>query len=223
MKPKPKCMVNVSLIGLVCVLISGSGCNRATMRIPGASGDFPETATHYTTATKLPYTLVVATPSDHRKEHERERVACTKWKSASTDAMWSTDTAKMFQERLVKELKSSGMFLQVTNRPPKPEDLVLKTEIDVFSSQARGFLFVRVVGMSALRVSLERKGKTLLEQKFERVVTDADKEYTGSQVSFIEQAMRVTMADSLRELMKDMLKEIDAKAAVWPKDPAANK
>jgi ABC-type uncharacterized transport system auxiliary subunit len=223
MKAKPKYLVNVSLIGLVCVLFSGSGCNRATLRVPGASTAFPETATHYTAATKFPYTLVVATPSDHRKEHEGEPVAGTEWKSVSNDAMWSTDAAKMIQERLVKELKSSGLFLEVTTRPPQPEDLVLKTEIDVFSSQVKGFLVARAVGMSALQVDLERNGKTLLKQKFERVVTDADQEYTGSQATFVEQAMRVTMTDSLRELMKDMLKATEAKAATWPKDSASVK
>ena len=46
---------------------------------------------------------------------------------------------------------------------------------------------------------MERDGMVLMDKKFERVVTDADPEYSGSQVTFIEQAMRATMADSLRE------------------------
>src|SRR5207253_959669 len=101
----------------------------------------------------------------------------------------------------------------VATRAPQSGDAILRTEIQAFSSQARGFLILRVVGMTSLRVTLERNGKTILERKFEKVVTDADKEYTGSQVAFIEQAMKVTMADSLRELMKDMLQEIEASGA----------
>ncbi len=51
--------------------------------------------------------------------------------------------------------------------------------------------------------------------KFDKVVTDADKEYTGSRAGFLEQAMKVTMADSLRELIKDMLKQVEADAKSW--------
>jgi len=91
----------------------------------------------------------------------------------------------------------------------------MKTEIRAFCSQARGFFWVRVAGISSLRVILEQNGKVLLDRKFEKVVTDADKEYTGSQVSFIEQAMKVTMADSLRELLKDMFKQFEVEAKTW--------
>ncbi len=221
MKSKLKHVSNTALVGLALVLFSSTGCNRAAMRVPGASTAFPETAIHYTAKTRVPYALIVATPTDLRTKHYGERVAGTKWTSSSTDALWNTDVPQMIQERLVKEFTSSGLFAEVTTRPPTSEDVVLRTEIHVFSSQARGFLFVRVVGMSALRVSLERNGKIISEDKFERVVTDADKEYTGSQVSFIEQAMRVTMADSLRELMKEMLQKIEVNVARW--DGPSNK
>jgi hypothetical protein len=91
----------------------------------------------------------------------------------------------------------------------------MKTEIHAFCSQTVGFFIARVAGISSLHVILEQDGKVLLDRKFEKVVTDADKEYTGSQVGFIEQAMKVTMADSLRELLKDMLKQIEAEAKTW--------
>jgi hypothetical protein len=56
-----------------------------------------------------------------------------------------------------------------------------------------------------------------MDEKFEKVVTDADPEYTGSQLAFIQQAMRVTMADSLRVLMKNMLGKIEIETAVLEK------
>jgi hypothetical protein len=58
-------------------------------------------------------------------------------------------------------------------------------------------------------------GQILLDRKFEKVVTDADKEYTGSKADFLEQAMKVTMADSLRELLRVMLKQFEAEAKNW--------
>lgn len=64
-------------------------------------------------------------------------------------------------------------------------------------------------------MTVERDGHPLFEQKFERGVTDADPQYTGSQVAFIEQAMQVTMADSLREVLREMLATFDGKAGGW--------
>jgi hypothetical protein len=204
---------------LVCC---ASGCNRAAVRIPGASLSFPETPTRYTAKISFPYTVAVPIPADQRAQHYGERVAGTRWTGCSTDAFWSTDAAQLIQQRLVTELQSSGLFSKVSSAPASPDDVVLRSEIHAFCSQAVGFLFIRVAGISALRVSLERNGKILFDYKFERVVTDADKEYSGSQVTFIEQAMSVTMADSLRELIKDMLKRFEAEATTW-KQGAANK
>lgn len=151
----------------------------------------------------------MARPADQRIQHYGERVAGTRWKGCSTDALGSGDAGQLIQERLVRELRSSSLFSEVTNTPVGPDNVIMRTEIHAFCSRVVGFIYGRVAGISALRVSLERNGKILGDYKFEKVVTDADKEYTGSQVSFIEQAMKVTMADSLRELMKDMLKRFE--------------
>jgi hypothetical protein len=212
MDSKLKHFAGIVLIGLA--LSATSGCNRATVRVPGASTAFPETATHYVAKTRYPHTLVVVVPVDDRKKHLGERVAGTKWTSATTDALWQTDAAQVVQERLVRELTSTGLFSDVTTRSPQPQDLVLQTKVDVFSAQAQGFFVARVVGMCALQISLEHQGKVISNRKYEKVVTDADQEYTGSAVTFIEQAMRVTMADSLRETMKDAFGQIESDAAV---------
>jgi len=87
---------------------------------------------------------------------------------------------------------------------------MLKSEIHAFCSQAKGVLLVRDAGIAAVRFSLERDGKVVWERKIEHVVTDADPEYSGSQVTFVEQAMRVTMADSLRLVLRDLLREIES-------------
>jgi len=91
---------------------------------------------------------------------------------------------------------------------------VIRSEIHAFCSQAVGFLFVRVAGISALKVTVERNGRALFQHKFERVVTDGDPQYSGSQVGFIEQAMTTTMADSLRELLKDFFARLEREAQV---------
>jgi len=178
---------------------------------------FPEKATHYTAKTKLPYRLVVELPVDNRTQHYGEKIAGTNWKACSTDALWSKDAAQLLiQERLVQEFSASGFFAEVTTNQARAGDVVLKTDIHAFCSQVIGFLYDRVAGITSLKMSMERDGKVLLDRKFEDVVTDADSEYTGSQVTFIEQAMRVTMADSLRDVIKKTLQECDTNATAWP-------
>ena len=211
--------INIAAVGFVLLLVLVSGCDRATLRIPGASTAIPKTATQYTAKTKLPYRLVIELPSDNRAQHYGEHVAGTRWTGCATDALWSKDAAQLLiQERLVQEFSSSGLFTEVTTNQAKPGDVVLKTDIHIFCSQVVGFLYERVAGISSLRVIMERDGSVLLDKKFEKVVTDADPEYTGSQMTFIEQAMRVTMADSLRELMKNMLQQSEAAGGTWPQN-----
>ena len=215
MTPKPRFAGSVLIVALIGFLLFVCGCNRSAIRVPGASLSFLETSTGYTSKTSYPHILVVSTPVDQRSQHYGERVAGTKWKGCSTDPFLGSDVSQIIQQRLLKELQASNLFSKVSTTPTSSEDVIMKTEIHAFCSQSVGFMIVRVAGISSLRVTLEQNGKVLLDRKFEKVVTDADKEYTGSQVTFLEQAMKVTMAVSLRELLKDMLKQIDEDAKSW--------
>ena len=216
MKSKRKPISSGSAVVMILSVFLMSGCNRSALRIYGASGDFPETPTRYTAKASYPYGIVVSTPVDLRSEHYGEPVARTKWKGCSTDPFSNPDTAsEIVLLRLVKGLQTSSLFSKVSTAPTTPQDVMMKTEIHAFCSQARGFFIARVAGISSLRVILEQNGKILLDRKFEKVVTDADKEYTGSKAGFLEQAMKVTMADSLRELLKDMFKQFEAEAKNW--------
>jgi hypothetical protein len=214
MQLKPR-FVGYILVILIAAVLFISGCNRSALRVPGASASFPETPTGYIAKINYPYAVVVTTPVDLRSRHYGERVAGTKWTGCSTDPLWGTNASEIIQQRLVKELQASGLFSKVLTVPTGPDDVTMKTEIYAFCSQSAGFLVVRVAGITSLRIVLEQNGKVLLDRKFERVVTDADKEYSGSQVSFLEQAMSVTMADSLRELQKDMLKQLETEVIKW--------
>ncbi len=205
----------IPVIFLMACALSICGCNRSALRIPGASLSFPETPTNYTAKASYPHVLVVSAPVDQRAQYYGEQVAGTKWTGCSTDPLWGTEASRIIQERLVKEFQASGLFSKVVTTPTGPDDVIMKTEIRAFCSQSVGFLIVRIAGISSLRITMEQNGKTLLDRKFEKVVTDADEEYTGSQVAFIEQAMKVTMADSLRELLKDMLKQTEAATTTW--------
>jgi hypothetical protein len=200
----------VGFVGLVLAMLAGSGCfNRAGVRAPGASLSFPAITTGYIARTNLPFTLVVAMPSNCRPQHYGQPIAGTKWKAVSTDATLGSDATKLIQQRMVEALQTSGLFAHVTTQTNGPDDVILKTEVDAFCSQVRGFLIDRVVGITSLQVTVEQNGRVLSRHQYEAVVTDADPEYTGSQVCMIEQAMKVTMMDSLRVTMKKMLAQFE--------------
>lgn len=166
--------------------VNVSGCNRAAARIPGASLSFPPTSTRTTAQTSYPYSVVVTVPLDARSKHYGERVGGTEWTGCSTDPFWQSDVPALIQDRITTELAESKLFVAVSKGVPKPGDMVLRSEIHALCSQAIGFVYLRVAGISSLKMTVERDGKLLLEDTFERVVTDADTEYTGSQVTFIE-------------------------------------
>jgi len=208
---KPKFNYCVLLILLITLVVPLTGCNRSALRIPGASEPFPETKTAYIAKTNSSYAIVVNTPLDLREKHYDEKVAGTGWTGCSTDPFWATNAPTVIQRSLIKELQDSRIFSKVATKPISPNDIIMKTEIHAFCSSTYGFIIGRVAGITSLRIILEQNGKVLLDRKFEKVVTDADEEYTGSQAGFIEQAMSETMADSLREVEKNMLKQFDIK------------
>jgi hypothetical protein len=201
------------------------GCNRAAVRIPGASTPFPQTPATYHAKTSLPVGIAVARPVDARDKHYGERVAGTRWRGCRTDPFWASDAERVIQERLAADLAGSGLAPRVTTDEAAPEPLVLHTEVDAFCSEAVGFIYLRVAGVSAMRFEVQQGNRVLFDRKIERVVTDADPEYTGLQVATIEQAMQRTMADSLRVVLGELLVRLDAELgpALAPSVPSGRK
>lgn len=204
----------VAAVGIL-MLLALPGCNRALFRIPGASGAFPETPSGYTAKSPRTAKIAVLIPMDLRKEHYGEKVAGTKWKACKTDALRGDAALGIIQDRVALEMHRSGLYRNVQTVGETTPPLILKTEIDAFCSQARGFVLIpwmRIAGITSLRFTLVDSGKVIFDEKIERVVTDADKEYTGSGVGTIEQAMRATMGDSLRGVIAQLLRDLDERA-----------
>ena len=195
---------------IIC-LIGGAliGCNRAAVRIPGASLSFPQTPTQYVAAKRFPAAVTVLMPVDARPQHYDEPVAGTDWTACDTDPFWETSAASIVRDRLITELEASQLFRKVSQGQPAADDVVIRSEIRAFCSQAIGFLILTVAGISSIHLDIEQNGKRILTKTFERVVTDDDPEYTGLQIATIEQAMVTSMGDSLRELLRDVLKHLD--------------
>lgn len=179
-----------------------------TVRVPGLSFSFPESAPTFVSATHSPESLAVAVPTDGRAKYLGKNVAGTDWHSCMVDTLPEGELPGLVRGRVVEALKNSRMFGSVEPVGARA-NWTLDTEIQVFCSQTRGFIIRRVAGLVGIKFTLKKGGKIISEQTVERAVTDADPEFTGSQVSTVEQAMRRAMADTLRVVLRDALQHME--------------
>lgn len=182
------------------------GCNRSQVRIYGASGSFPHATTNFAAKTPHSQTVYIQPFKDIREEYHGISVAGTSWQGTRTDSYTGYELQNILHSELTQEMKKAGLFSGVDD---EPKDLVLETEIRTFGSQARGFIWLRVAGLSSFHFVLKRGDEVLLDKVYEKVVTDGDPEYTGRSVGFIEQVMRVTMSDSYREILKKLFADLE--------------
>lgn len=194
---------------LLAVLLLAVSCNRAALRIPAAAGAFHPAKTGYTAARARWGTVQIAPPLDERAQHYGERVAGTRWKACETDPFWNNSMPVVLARELEREVGASGLFQRVVTTPPAERALVLETRVHAFCAQAVGFLFVRVAGISSLHFTLRDGEAIVFDQTIERVITDADDEYSGQYVTTIEQAMKVLLSDSLRESLRALFSELE--------------
>lgn len=202
---------------LAAALLFAAGCNRAMARIPLGTS-FPRTLSGYSAEHSSGAALSVAPPFDARIQHYGEKVAGTGWTACKTDALDAKEAGPLIGDRLVQELRYARLFSEVST--DSASDLQLQTEIHAFCAQAFGFVWIRVAGITAIRFKLVRADQVLYDRKIERVVTDGDPEYTGKQVSTIEAAMLRVMADSLREVMKALVSDLDREQSRWTAEGA---
>jgi hypothetical protein len=194
---------------LVLLLVAAApACNRAGLRIPGAAGAFHPARTGYVASQGSSRAVRVAIPTDSREAHLGERVAGTRWKGCRTDPFWAGSAPRTLAVELERELRSSQIFREV-NPVDDSSALVLETDMHALCAQAIGFLFIRVAGITSLHFTLRDGNTVLYDETIERVVTDADEEYTGPSAAFIEQAMKILISDSLREVLEQLLPALD--------------
>lgn len=196
-------------IGLLMAALLGGlmGCETQQARVPGLSLAFPESAPGYVSAKAPVGPLQLMPATDRRRDHLGRDVAGSGWQACADDTLPAGGVARLVDERLQQALEASRLFAVVQ---PSPAGWQLTPEVQVFCAQTRGFIGRRVAGLVGLKLVLRKDGALQWERLVEQVVTDADAAYTGSFVTTVEQAMRRTMADSLRVVLRDALTQIDA-------------
>ena len=55
---------------------------------------------------------------------------------------------------------------------------------------------------------MKQGDKVIFQKRYEIVVTDGDDEYSGSQFTFAEEAMRTLMSDVLRVTMQQIVNDV---------------
>ena len=197
------------------VVVALTGCNRANVRVPGASFEMTTQQTKFVAKNRVQSRVVVLTPIDVRSQHYGESVAGTDWKACKTDSLTTEQAKGAVQRQLIAAIAESRMFLAVSADAPANGDLVVQPEIHALCSSVYGVFIVRAAGIAAIQLKVTRGADMLFTQKFERVVVDNEPEYSGSQVTFIEQAMRTLMSDSLRELSRNVVIQLDKDVSGW--------
>jgi hypothetical protein len=191
---------------LVAAITWLSACE--TPHVPGLSLSFPETAPGFVGTTRLGEGVSIVPSVDRRPQYIGRPVANTDWLACKADTLAQGALPKLVDERITEAVIKAQVFFAVRSVDPQAT-WTLAPEIHVFCSQTRGFIVRRVAGLVAIKFTLRKGGAVVWEQTVERVVTDADSDYTGSSVTTVEQAMRRSMADSLRLVLRDALREVD--------------
>ena len=106
-------------------------------------------------------------------------------------------------------MHASGLFREVATSDGDEQALELETRVRAFCASAYGFLFIRAAGISSLHYTLRDGDEVLFDRTVERVVTDAEEEYTGAYATTIEQAMKVLLSDSLRENLRELFAQME--------------
>ena len=200
----PRRAVWISLLAAVTTWLSAC----ATPLIPGLSLSFPETSPGFVSTKQLSEGVSIAPSVDRRLDYIGRDVANTGWLACKADTLGEGALPRLVDERIAEAVTKAQIFATVRSIDPQAT-WTLAPEIQVFCSQTRGFIGRRVAGLVAIKFTLRKGSAIAWEQTLERVVTDADPDYTGSFVTTLEQGMRRSMADSLRLVLRDALREVD--------------
>lgn len=153
--------------------------------------------------------VFVSMPTDVRAE---ERAAAgAGWQECETDEIYGDTAADFVRGQVAVELTASGLFEKVSMEESTPHELSVHTRLVAFCSEVPGMLYFRAAGRTVVDISLRRDDRVIFEGRFDDVVTDVDREYSGEQAAgSVERAQRTAMGDSLRSALRKMLKELRA-------------
>lgn len=180
--------------------------------------EFPGGTTHFVATRPTTFSISIDMPVDVRRNYAALKVAGSDWNGCKVDSIWGKGAASAIRERLATEVADSRLFRQVISDGRESTDFHLKTEVRAFCADSRreSFVTYRGAGISTLDFTLERGGTTIWHRTIEKVVTDDQPDYSGSQFTTKKTAFTHLMADSLRVVIADMLPRLQEVTLATP-------
>ena len=87
----------------------------------------------------------------------------------------------------------------------------------------RGFIVLRAVGVTSLRIVLEHDGASVLDETYSSTVSDKDDEFTGPQAGTRDQVRLRTILDSLRVAVGGFLEDARTLSGTRSDGPPAHR
>ena len=153
----------------------------------------------------FPWRLEIAMPRDEREPRQSSALTGL-GRECDAASPFGPQTPQFVQQRLRGALLNAGLFENVDAGSETGRD-VLRVEVLAMCSHLRGFIVLRAVGVTSLRIVLEHDGATVLDEMYSSAVSDKDDEYTGPQAGTRDQFRLRTILDSLRVAIDGFLED----------------
>ncbi len=158
------------------------------------------------------YEINVLKPIDNREQNYGEKAYKNK-KVQQLDEFFEYPTMVEIQRKIIYDLRGFGMGNKSDSTKSK---ISIKTIVDVFYPDVRGFIFGKSFAKVRLLISAKSNDRILIDKKYESfyITAGTDKEFEGSAMMTIEQGANVTIGIALRkaldEFYNDLSKELNS-------------
>ncbi len=162
----------------------------------------------------FPWQIEVLLPADAREVAEAASLASAGLR-CNESSPFGGETAYAVQQRLRGKLVNSDLFAGVSSGAEGGGRGAVRAEVLAMCSHVAGILVMRAVGVTSLRLVLERNGVVFLEKTYSAAVDARDESYTGSQNTTAEQVRIRSVLDSLNRVLEQFVSDLRATSEMW--------
>jgi hypothetical protein len=153
--------------------------------------------------------ITVLEPIDNRYQFYGEVVYKNK-KVQKLDEFFQLPTMVEIQNKISSDLSSFGVAI---NKDPTNTGIVIKTIVEVFYPDVRGFIWAKSFAKVRLIIVAKSGDIELINKKYESfyITNGTDKEFEGSMLMTIEQGANVTIGIALRKALDEFYDDFKKK------------
>lgn len=153
------------------------------------------------------YEINVLKPIDNREQNYGEKAYKNK-KVQQLDEFFEYPTMVEIQRKIIYDLRGFGMDNKSDSTKSK---ISVKTFVDVFYPDVRGFIFGKSFAKVRLLISAKSNDRQLIDKKYESfyITAGTDNEFEGSSMMTIEQGANVTIGIALRKALDEFYNDLN--------------